>query len=136
MINAADFLMDVYNNLETREVANIFKIYMEGLHARKVNQRRKDNSNTYLIDGKDTSWNRTECYYYKENDTEFGHEDLRFVLRKRHGRYLIVARNGVRAFEISYGHVTEHDKELLAEIARDHGALFIMLREDAVRKND
>lgn len=134
MINVADFLMDVYNNLETKEVANIFKIYMEGLHARTVHSRRKDNSNTYLIDGKSTSWNRVECYYYKKNDTEFGHEDLRFILRKRQGRYLIVERNGVRAFEISYGTVITHNKELLAEIARDHGALFIMLREDAVRK--
>ena len=124
MINVADWMMDVYKNLETKEVANIFKIYMEGLHARKYNERRKDNSN------------RVECYYHKENDTEVGHEDLRFILRKRQGKYLIVERNGKRAFEISYGNVISHDKELLAEIARDHGVLFIMLREDAVRKND
>lgn len=101
-------------------MAVIFERYMHSIGARKMDKRRNVNSNTYLIDGKDSSWNRVECYYHKDNDTTYGTEDLSVVFRKRHGRYLIVSRKGKRALEISYGHIIKHDKRLLIEIINDH----------------
>lgn len=108
---------------ETKSVAHIFEEYMNVQGARKLDRRRKDNSNTYLIDGKSTGWNRVECYYHKDSEV-FAEEDLLIVLRKRAGSYLIIARKGVRAFEVDYDGIKHYDKKLLKEIMENHKPLF------------
>lgn len=118
-----DRLTTLWKMGETKGVAHIFEEYMKVQGVRKLDGRRKDNSNTYMIDGKSTSWNRVECYYHKDSE-EFAEEDLLIVLRKRAGSYLIIARKGVRAFEIDYSGIKHYDKKLLNEIMEDHKALF------------
>lgn len=118
-----DRLTTLWKMGETKGVAHIFEEYMKVQGVRKIDGRRRDNSNTYMIDGKSTSWNRVECYYHKDSE-EFAEEDLLIVLRKRAGSYLIIARKGVRAFEVDYGGIKHYDEKLLKDIMEDHKALF------------
>lgn len=70
-----DKLINVLKKCETKQLANIFKNYMESKGVKKLDRRRKDNSVSYLIDGENTSWNRVECYCNNGSE-EYGEEDL------------------------------------------------------------
>lgn len=108
---------------ETKSVARIFEEYMKTKGVRRLDRRRKDNTNTYLIDGESTGWNRVQCYYHKDSEV-YAEEDLEIVLRKRAGSYLIIARKGVRAFEVDWNGIKNYDETLLKEIMEDHKPLF------------
>lgn len=109
-------LIKVLKQCETKELANIFESYIKSIGVKKLDRRRKNNSNTYSIYGDCTNWNRVECYYYK-NSTEYGQQNLDITLRKRAGYYLIVAKNGIRAFECSWDNkIIHYNEELLNEI--------------------
>ena len=99
----------------------------------KSDMRRNDNFNTYWVDGKSERWHRTMCHYYK-NTKVFANDDIGIILRKRGGHYLIVQRNGKRAFEMDYRGIIEYDEELLKEIINDHTKLFMMLSESMRRE--
>jgi hypothetical protein len=113
----------LWKSCETKHLAKIFEYYMKGNGVRKYDAQRKDNSNTYLIDGQSTNWNRVQCYYNKDS-TKYGEEDLLIVLRKRAGDYLIIGRKSERAFEVDYSSIRHFDENLLNEIVKDHKALF------------
>lgn len=108
---------------ETKSVAHIFEEYMKTKGVRKLDRRRKDNTNTYLIDGESAGWNRVQCYYHTDSEV-YAEEDLEIVLRKRAGSYLIIARKGVRAFEVDRDGIKNYDEDLLREIMEDHKPLF------------
>jgi len=113
-------ILDVY---DTKQLAEVFKRYMESIEINKLDRRRKDNSNTYNIHGDCTNWNRVECYYHKDS-RDYGMEDLDITLRKRAGYYFIIGRKGQRAFERSYNYIVHYDEKLLNEIIKDHKSLF------------
>lgn len=116
-------LTDLWKTSETKQLANIFKRYMEDMGIKKWDRRRIDNQNTYLIDGNSTGWNRAQCYFYKDC-TKYAENDLGIILRKRSGSYLIVERKGERAFEVDYSGLVHYDEKLLKEIIKDHKPLF------------
>jgi hypothetical protein len=116
-------LAKVWKTCETKQLAKMFEEYMESFSVKKWDSRKKDHINTYFIDGKSTNWNRVQCYYHKDSE-RFGQENLLIVLRKRAGSYLIVERNGKRAFEVDYQGVIEFDEKLLSEIIEEHKPLF------------
>lgn len=116
-------LTKVWRVCETRKLGKIFKAYMEGLGVNKWTSKATGTINTYLIDGKDTDWNRVSCYYNKDSD-RYGNEDLKLVLRKRAGSYFIVERYGVRGFEADHHGIIHYDEKLLMEIMADHEPLF------------
>ena len=116
-------LTKVWSSCETKQLAKIFEDYMKSIGVRKHDQRRKNNVNTYMIDGNSTGWNRIQCYYHKESE-KYAEEDLLLVLRKRAGDYFIVGRKGERAFEVDYGGVKHFDESLLKEIMEEHKPLF------------
>lgn len=116
-------LTEVWKTCETKQLAKIFKEYMEGIGAEKWDSRRKDNLNTFFIDGKSTGWNRATCYFYKES-ANYANHNLEIVLRKRAGNYLIVGRKGERAFEVDYSGIRHYDETLLNEIMEEHKPLF------------
>lgn len=115
-------LTKLWKTCETKQLANIFKKYMESMGVKKWDSRRKDNLNTYFIDGKSTGWNRATCYYYKDC-VNYADENLLIVLRKRSGSYLIVGKQGKRAFEVDYHGVLHYDEDLLKEILEEHKSL-------------
>lgn len=118
-------LIKLWKTYETKQLANVFEQYMKSIGVKKYDSRRKDNSNTYLIDGKSTNWNRVQCYYHK-NSQKYGEEDLLIALRKRAGNYLIIGRQSNRAFEIDYSGIKHYDEALLNEIIKEHKPLFEM----------
>lgn len=121
-----------YKELETKQLADTFIKYMQELGIRKCDMRKKDNFNTYWVDGKNESWNRTMCHYYRDTEV-FANDDIGIILRKRSGHYLIIQRKGKRAFEIDHRGIIAYDGDLLKEIIKDHGRLFEMLSE-SIRK--
>lgn len=124
-------LIKFQSERETKELAVMFEKYMKNMGFRKVDGRKKDNSNSYRVDGDCTNWNRVECYYYKDNDTRYENMDLGITLRKRSGNYMIVERKMVRAFEVSYGKIICYDEKLLEEIIEEYKGLFeLMLGEE------
>ncbi len=118
-----DRLITLWKLGETKSVAHIFEEYMKTIGVRKLDRRRKDNTNTYLIDGESTGWNRVQCYYHADSE-RYSEENLEIVLRKRAGSYLIIARKGVRAFEVDYDGIKHYDEKLLSEIMKEHKPLF------------
>lgn len=120
-----DKLIKLWKTYETKQLANVFEQYMKSIGVKKYDSRRKDNSNTYLIDGKSTNWNRVQCYYHKDSQ-KYGEEDLLIALRKRAGNYLIIGRQSNRAFEIDYSGIKHYDEVLLNEIIKEHKPLFEM----------
>lgn len=129
-----DKLAKVWETCETEQLAVIFENYMKSLGVKKIHPRRKDNRNTYLIDGKSTDWNRVQCYYHKDSE-KFAEENLLIVLRKRAGDYLIIGKHGERAFEVDYSGIRHYDEKLLAEILEEHKPLFDKLLKLAVPEN-
>lgn len=121
-------LFGILDNCETKQLAKVFEDYMISKGIKKRDGRRKNNLNTYSIHGKCTNWNRVECYYHK-NSEEFSKENLSITLRKRAGYYLIISKNGKRAFERSYNDVVYYDEALLKEIMDEHMNLLNMLFE-------
>ena len=120
-----DKLIKLWKTYETKQLANVFEQYMKSIGVKKYDSRRKDNSNTYLIDGKSTNWNRVQCYYHKDSQ-KYGEEDLLIALRKRAGNYLIIGRQSNRAFEIDYSGIKHYDEVLLNEIIKEHKPSFEM----------
>ena len=116
-------LTKVWKQCETKELAKIFKSYMKSISVRNFNASRKDNTNTYLVDGITTSWNRVECYYHKDSAT-YGQEELKLVLRKRAGNYFIIGKGLDRAFEVDCGGIKHYDEQMLSEIIKEHEPLF------------
>lgn len=116
-------LTKLWKACETKQLARIFKEYMEEKGLKKWDGRKKDNSNAYYVDGKDTNWNRVTCYCYKDT-ANYANHNLEIVLRKRAGSYLIVGKQGMRAFEVDYSGVLHYDEKLLNEIIQEHKLLF------------
>ncbi|KOF57837.1 MULTISPECIES: hypothetical protein [Clostridium] len=116
-------LIKLWKTCETKQLAKIFEEYMKSIDIKKYDGRRKNNDNTYIIDGKSTNWNRVQCFYHK-GSTSFGHENLLFVLRKESGNYFIIERESVRAFECDHNGVIEYNEKLLDEIIKEHKPLF------------
>ena len=78
-------LTKLWKTCETKQLAKIFKKYMDGLEVQKWDSRRKDNRNAYYAEGKSDNWNRVTCYQYKESGI-YANENLSIVLRKTSGR--------------------------------------------------
>ena len=116
-------LTELWKTCETKQLAKIFKEYMEGMGLKKWDGRKKDNLDTYYVDGKDTNWNRVTCYCYRDT-ASYANHNLEIVLRKRGGSYLIVGKQGVRAFEVDYRGVLHYEIKLLEEILEEHRPLF------------
>lgn len=116
-------LIKVWKTFKTKQLAKIFADYMKNIGVKPYNFKMGSACNTYLTDGRSTSWNRVQCYYNKES-SRFGGENLLLVLRKEAGNYLIVERKGIRAFEVDYSGVKHYDEKLLNEIIEDHKPLF------------
>lgn len=116
-------LTKVWQLCETKQLAAVFEEYMKSIGVRKYDGRRKDNNNTYMIDGRSTNWNRVQCYYYKDS-TKYEDRNLLIVLRIRAGNYFIVERKCERAFEVDYRGIRHYDQTLLNEIIKEHKLLF------------
>jgi len=119
-------LTNLWKICETKQLASIFKKYMESLGVQKWDARKKDNRNSYYASGKDTNWNRATCCYYKDCEN-FANENISITLRKRAGSYLIVAKQGTRAFEVDHNGVLHYEEDLLKEITKEHKSLFDVL---------
>lgn len=119
-----DKLFKVLDNCETKQLAYIFENYMKSKGYRKVDRRRKDNTNTYSIHGECCNWNRVECYFHKEFKGYNNDCDLDVTLRKRAGYYLIVGDKDEVAFERSFNDVVHYNEELLRELYERHKELF------------
>lgn len=116
-------LTNVWRKCGTMELAMMFENYMKSIGARKRDERRNDNNNTYMIDGKSTHWNRVQCYYHKDS-TKYCEENLLLVLRKKAGDYFIIQRKENRAFEVDYSGLRHYDEALLNKIMEEHKPLF------------
>lgn len=116
-------LTEFWKKCGTRLLAVMFEDYMIGLGIKKHDARRKDNTNTYMIDGNSTGWNRVQCYYHKDSE-KYCEENLLLVLRKEAGDYFIIQRKEDRAFEVDYSGVRHYDEKLLKEIMEEHKPLF------------
>ena len=123
-------LTEVWRKCQTMQLAMIFENYMKSIGVRKYDKRRKDNSNTYMIDGKSTNWNRVQCFYHTDS-TKYCEENLLLVLRKKAGDYFIIQRKDNRAFEVDYSGIRNHDEVLLKEIMDEHRPLFDVLLKEA-----
>lgn len=121
-------LINIWKFCETKQLAKIFEEYMKSIGVREYDPRRKDNDNTYMIDGKSTNWNRVQCYYHKDSH-KYCEENLLLVLRKRAGGYFIIQRKENRAFEVDYSGIRHYDEVLLNEIIEEHKPLFDTLFE-------
>lgn len=116
-------LVKLINVLETKQLANIFKIYMKERNIKKFDGRKKENSNTYFVYGKDEGWDRVYCIYYNDKDIN----DIDIVFRKRAGLYLIIKRGARIIFEHSFNGTvfnTYYDELLFNQINKEHKALF------------
>lgn len=118
-----DKLTQFWKTCTTKQLAMIFEEYMKSLGVKKWDARRKDNFNTYMIDGKSTGWNRVQCYYHKDSE-KYCEENLLLVLRKEAGNYFIIQRKEDRAFEVDYSGIRHYDEKLLNEIMEEHKPLF------------
>jgi hypothetical protein len=128
MESIVEKLTKVWRLCETKQLAQIFEQYMHSIGVKKRDDRRKDNTNTYMVDGKSTGWDRVQCYYHKDS-TEYCEENLLLVLRKRAGDYFIVQREEARAFEVDYSGIRHYNESLLKEIMDEHSPLFDTLLE-------
>lgn len=127
-------LRGYYRKKDTKDLATLFKRYMVEIGAKKLDRRRKDTSNTYLVDGDSTNWNRVECYYYRNSGDYRKHGQFEFciVLRKRAGSYLLIEIGNpdysiARPYEISCGKVIHYNRELLTGLVKRHPKLFDMM---------
>jgi hypothetical protein len=128
-------LTKVWKTFETGDFSIVFEGYMESLGVKKHDSRRKDNRNTYMIDGKSTNWNRVQCYYHKDSE-KYCEENLLLVLRKEAGDYFIVQRRDKRAFEVDYSGIRHYDENLMNEIYAEHQPLFDKLFEIAEQRSE
>ena len=123
-------LIELWKRCKTKQLAKIFKDYMQKLGATKWDYRKKVSINTFYAESTCGNWNRTNCMYLKDS-TKFYEHDLEIVLRKEAGNYLIISRKNERAFEVDCSGIRRYDKELLEEIIADHKPLFDKLFEIA-----
>lgn len=129
-----DILKQYYEKYDTGDLATLFRGYMKEIGASKLDRRKKDTSNTYIVDGDSTNWNRVECYYHKNSGDwqQYGKFDFCITLRKRAGSYLLIEVGSPegdikRPYEISYGKVVCFDKDLLMDLVKRHPKLFAMM---------
>lgn len=115
-------LIEVWKTCGTKQLAKVFEEYMKSIGVRKYDGRRKNNCNTYMIDAKSTGWNRIQCYY-KDSEKYF-EENLVIVLRKESGNYMIIEKEGERAFEVDYSGIRHYDEKLLDEVIEEYKPLF------------
>lgn len=118
-----DKLYKLLDVLETKQLAEIFKNGMESKCIRKLDRRRKDNSEVYMIYGKTTNWNRVECYYRTDNK-EWNNSELAITLRKRAGYYFILEYKGERVFERSWDNLVYYNEEGVKEVVEKYKKLF------------
>jgi len=118
-----DKLIKLIDKLETRQLANIFKAYMEENNIRKFDNRKKENSNTYFVHGKDEAWDRVYCIYYNDKDIN----DIEIVFRKRAGLYLIIKRGARVIFDHSFNGTrfnTYYDEILFNKLYEEYKDFF------------
>lgn len=118
-----DKLIGLIDKLETRQLANIFKYYMEENNIRKFDNRRKDNSNTYFTYGKDEGWDRVYCIYCNDKDVN----DIEIVFRKRAGLYLTIKRGSRAILDHYFNGVrfnTYYDEILFNKLYEDYKGFF------------
>ena len=114
----------------------LFELYMKEIGAAKLDLRKKNTANTYMIDGNSTNWNRVECYYYRNNGDheKYGMFEFCITFRKRAGDYLLIEMGNnqckiERPFEISYGEIISYNEELMTELIKKHPKLFSLMCE-------
>lgn len=136
MSGIEEILEKYYRTKDTKDLAYLFKGYMDEIGAKKLDRRRKDTSNTYMIDGDSTNWNRVECYYYRNSGDylRYGMFEFCITFRKRGGSYLLIKTGAPDChikipYEISFGNVISYDKEVLVELVKQHPKLFAMMCE-------
>lgn len=120
MIDNLKKLLDV---LETKQLAKIFRKYVKEQNIKKFDGRKKDNNNTYFVEGNDEGWDRVICMVTDYKDFT----GIEIVLRKRAGRYLIVRYGARTVFEADFdgrNRKSYFDKLLFNEIYKNHKALF------------
>ena len=118
-----DKLIKLIDKLETRQLANIFKAHMEENNIRKFDDRKKENSNTYFVYGKDEGWDRVYCIYYNDKDIN----DIEIVFRKRAGLYLIIKRGARVIFDHSFNGTsfnTYYDEILFNKLYEEYKDFF------------
>lgn len=116
-------LNKVLETLDTRQFANIFRNYMEQQNIKKYDGRKKDNSNTYFIEGKEDHWDRVFCVYTNDK----GINEIGIVFRKRAGLYLIIKYGSRVIFETIFNGSRRNnyfDKLLFNEMYKNHKVLF------------
>lgn len=123
-----DKLRRLLSVLETKQLAKIFKKYAKDQNIKKFDGRKKDNNNTYFVEGKDEGWDRVICMItdYK------GFNGIEIVLRKRAGRYLIVRLGAKTVFETEFNNgnrKTYYDRLIFDELYKQHKSLFDELFE-------
>lgn len=130
-------LTKYYETYDTKDLATLFQKYMVSIGANKLDRRRKDTSNTYMVDGEYSHWNKVECYYYRNSGDykRYGDFEFSLVLRKRNGSYFLIElghreSNSIeRAFEVSRGDIICASSNLMYEIVQSHRPLFKMMAE-------
>lgn len=129
-VEVQNYFCNLLDQIETKQLALIFKNAMESSGIKKMDRRKKDNRNTYYYNGDCTAWNRVECMTFKDS-SEYGNEDLEITLRKRSGYYLLIERKGNTAIEVSWCtnsiETVNFDKNLLIKVLRDYSMLFDLL---------
>lgn len=135
-MNVLEILQNFYEKMETIDLALLFDQYMHEIGAKRLDRRRKDTSNTYVIDGDSANWNRVDCTYYKNSGDyiQYGKFAFCITFRERRGDYLLIEVGSPsgeikRLYEISYGQIVHYDKELLDELVKQHHRLFEMMRD-------
>lgn len=116
-------LTKLIDRLDTKQLANIFKSYMEDKNINKFDGRRKDNNSTYLIYGEDERWDRVFCIHYDKEELE----DLKIVLRKNAGCYLIISNGSRVVFESNFNGSrtnTYFDRLLFVKVYINYKPLF------------
>ena len=91
-MNVLEILQNFYEKMETIDLALLFDQYMHEIGAKRLDRRRKDTSNTYVIDGDSANWNRVDCTYYKNSGDyiQYGKFAFCITFRERRGDYLLI----------------------------------------------
>lgn len=131
-----EILSDYYKKHDTRDLVLLFERYMKEIGAVKLDLRKKNNANTYRIDGNSTNWNRVECCYYRNNGDhrKYGMFEFCITFRKRSGDYFLIETGNNRCdierpFEISCGEIIHYNGELMKELIKKHPKLFSLMYE-------
>ena len=134
-MNVLEILEEYHIKRDTKDFALLFDQYMHEIGARKLDRRRKDTSNTNVIEGDSANWNRVDCTYYKNSGDHMQYGKFAFCItfRKRRGDYLLIEVGSPsgeikRPYEISYGEIVHYNKELMDKLVKEHHKLFELMR--------